>query len=260
MLKSIRYLLIIIICLFVGACQHTQDNEEPNTIRKVNLSKAASFNVQLGLGYLKQGDRPRAKKKLLTALEQQPDSADVNATLAYYFEQTKELEQAKKFYHKAITLSQNGGAQLNNYGAFLCRQGDYKNAETYFLKAVKDQNYVHTSGAYENAGLCAMAIPDHDKAILYFTKALNQDPSRKESLYELVKLQSKIAHDKEALELLQKHADLVLNDKVMLALAKDIANRTGQYTLAAEYENSFNKLEQTNNISGVNDEYNSSNG
>ncbi|HBD7125782.1 TPA: type IV pilus biogenesis/stability protein PilF/PilW [Legionella pneumophila] len=237
MLKSIRYLLTIIICLFVGACQHTQDNEEPNTIRKVNLSKAASFNVQLGLGYLKQGDRPRAKKKLLTALEQQPDSADVNAALAYYFEQTKELEQAKKFYHKAITLSQNGGAQLNNYGAFLCRQGDYK-----------------------NAGLCAMAIPDHDKAILYFTKALNQDPSRKESLYELVKLQSKIAHDKEALELLQKHADLVLNDKVMLALAKDIANRTGQYTLAAEYENSFNKLEQTNNISGVNDEYNSSNG
>ncbi|HDU7970800.1 TPA: type IV pilus biogenesis/stability protein PilW [Legionella pneumophila] len=231
MLKSIRYLLTIIICLFVGACQHTQD-----------------------------GDRPRAKKKLLTALEQQPDSADVNAALAYYFEQTKELEQAKKFYHKAITLSQNGGAQLNNYGAFLCRQGDYKNAETYFLKAVKDQNYVHTSGAYENAGLCAMAIPDHDKAILYFTKALNQDPSRKESLYELVKLQSKIGHDKEAVELLQKHADLVLNDKVMLALAKDIANRTGQHSLAAEYENSFNKLEPTNNISGVNDEYNSSNG
>ncbi|HAT1659492.1 TPA: type IV pilus biogenesis/stability protein PilW [Legionella pneumophila] len=260
MLKSIRYLLIIITCLFLEACQHAQDSEEPNAPRKVDLSKAASFNVQLGLGYLKQGDRPRAKKKLLTALEQQPDSADVNAALAYYFEQTKELDQARKFYHKAMTLSQNGGAQMNNYGAFLCRQGDYKNAEIYFLKAVKDQNYVNTSGAYENAGLCAMAIPDHDKAIIYFTKALNQDPSRKESLYELVKLQSKIGHDKEALDLLQKHADLVLNDKVMLGLAKDIANKTGQYTLAAEYENSFNKMEPTNNISGVNDEYNSSNG
>lgn len=258
MLKSLRYLLIML-CLLSQSCQHTEDNEEQNN-KKTDLSKAATFNMQLGLGYLKQGDRPRAKKKLLTALEQQPESPDVNAALAYYFEQTKELEKAKKYYQKAISLSGSGGAQMNNYGTFLCRQGDYKSAEIYFLKAVTDQNYVHTSGAYENAGLCAMAIPDHDKAILYFTKALNQDPSRKESLYELVKLQSKMGHDTEALDLLQKYPDLVLNDRVMLALAKDIANRTGQYTLAAEYENSFKKMEPTNNISGVDNEYNSSNG
>nr|WP_241480565.1 type IV pilus biogenesis/stability protein PilW [Legionella norrlandica] len=170
------------------------------------------------------------------------------------------MDQAKLYYHKAILLSGNDGAQLNNYGAFLCRQGDYKNAEIYFLKAVKDQNYVNTSGAYENAGLCAMAVPDDEKAMLYFTKALNQDPSRKESLYELVKLQSKMEHDKEALDLLQKHPDLVLNDKVLLALAKDIANKTDQYSLAAEYESNLGKMQPTGNISGVNDEYDSTNG
>ena len=113
----------------------------------------------MGLGYLKQGDRPRAKKKLLTALEQEPTSPDVNSAIAYYFEQTKELKQAEKYYLKALSLAGNSGAQLNNYGTFLCRQGDYKKAENYFLKAVKDVQYVNTAGAYENAGLCALSDP-----------------------------------------------------------------------------------------------------
>lgn len=162
-----------------------------NKFKKPDLGRAASYNVQLGLSYLKQGDRPRAKKKLLTAFEQEPASPDVNSALAYYFEQTKELDQAEKYYLKAISLTGSGGPQLNNYGAFLCRQGDYKNAEKYFLKAVNDLQYIHTAGAYENAGLCALSVPNDEKALFYFTKALNQDPSRKVSFYELLKLEIK---------------------------------------------------------------------
>lgn len=258
MLKALGFLLIMT-CFFLQACHHNNDKEEQIT-QKTDLSKAASYNLQLGLGYLKQGDRPRAKKKFLTALDQAPNSPDVNAAIAYYFEQTSELEQAKKYYLKAISLSSNSGAQLNNYGTFLCRQGEYKKAESYFLKAVKDVQYVHTSGAYENAGLCALAIPDDEKAKTYFTNALAQDPSRRESLYELVKLESKEGHDTEALDLLQKHPDLVLNDKIFLSLAKDIASKAGKYDIALQYENSFKKTELISDNSGVDNEYNSHNG
>ncbi len=243
------------------ACQHNDNKEEEEiTTPKTDLTKAASYNVQLGLGYLKQGDRPRSKKKLLTALEQAPNSPDVNAAMAYYFEQTKELEQAKKYYLKAISLSSNSGAQLNNYGTFLCRQGDYAKAETYFLKAIKDVQYVHTSGAYENAGLCALGVPDYTKAKLYFTNALSQDPSRRESLYELVKIESKEGHDDVALDLLQKHPDLVLDDKIFLSLAKDIATKAGKVNLALQYESNFKKAELNTDNSGVDNEYNNHNG
>lgn len=246
-------------CLLLQSCKHNDDKDnEPN--QKTNLTKAASYNVQLGLGYLKQGDRPRAKKKLLTALEQAPNSPDVNAAMAYFFEQTSELEQAKKYYLKAVAISSNSGAQLNNYGTFLCRQGEYKKADAYFLKAVKDEQYVHTSGAYENAGLCALEIPDTEKAKLYFTNALNQDPSRRESLYELVKIESKIGHDSEALALLQKYPDLVLNDRIFLSLAKEVASKAGKFDLALEYENSFKKAEPNTDNSGANNEYNNHNG
>ncbi|MCW8453574.1 hypothetical protein OQJ18_04855 [Fluoribacter dumoffii] len=56
------YLFFIMTCLLLQACTHDKESEEQN-FKKPNLSKAASYNVQLGLGYLKQGDRPRAKKK-----------------------------------------------------------------------------------------------------------------------------------------------------------------------------------------------------
>lgn len=248
-------------CLIVLGCQHNEEDENESTSnKKVDLSKAASYNVQLGLGYLKQGDRSRAKKKLLTALDQEPHSAEVNAALAYYFEQSSEIDEARKYYLKALSLSSNGGAQLNNYGTFLCRQGEYEKAETYFLKAVKDMQYVHTAGAYENAGLCALAIPNNEKAKLYFSKALKQDPSRRGSLYELVKLESKMGHDSEALSQLQKYPDLVLNDSVFLSLAMDIARQAGNESLAAQYEASFKKMELKNDNSGVDDEYNSHNG
>ncbi|EHL30164.1 type IV pilus biogenesis/stability protein PilW [Legionella drancourtii] len=254
MLKA-RYLLFILACLLIHACTHNEESEKQN-LKKPDLSKAASYNVQLGLGYLKQGDRPRAKKKLLTALEQEPKSPDVNSAMAYYFEQTSELEQAEKYYLKALSLVSNGGAQLNNYGAFLCRQGNYKKAEQYFLKATNDLHYVHTAGAYENAGLCALSVLHTAKAKLYFAKALNQDPSRKVSFYELIKIQTKDGHNAEAYTLLRKHPDLVLNDRILLSLAKEISEKVGQHNVAVEYENNIKNMDPNLDNGGANNEYN----
>ncbi|MBI2786623.1 MAG: type IV pilus biogenesis/stability protein PilW, partial [Legionella longbeachae] len=193
-------------------------------------------------------------------LEQEPRSPDVNSAIAYYFEQTKELDQAEKYYIKAIELSGNSGAQLNNYGAFLCRQGDYKKAEKYFLNAVSDLKYIHTAGAYENAGLCALSAPNEDKAKLYFINALNQDPSRKVSFYELLKLEIKSGRDSEAFTLVQKHPELVLNDRILLALAKQVSDKVGQHNIAAEYQQNINNLNPNIDNGGVNNEYNNHSG
>lgn len=152
---------------------------------------AAIYNTQLGLAYLKQEDRIRAKRKLLTALDLAPNSADVNAAMAYFLEKTGNLKEARNFYKKALSLAPKNGAQLNNYGSYLCRQGKYKEAENYFLNAVQDVNYVNTAGAYENAGLCAAALPDYKKAKKYFKKAIEHDPNRKQSVYELAKIELK---------------------------------------------------------------------
>ena len=159
-------------------------NNAPS-LKQQKLYNAAIYNVRLGLAYLKQGNRLRAKKKLLTALDLAPNSPDVNTAMGFFLENTGDIYNARSFYKKALALAPHNGSQLNNYGAFLCRRGYYKTAETYFLQAVTDVHYVNSAGAYENAGLCAMAVPNYTKAIYFFKKALQQDPGRKQSLAKL---------------------------------------------------------------------------
>jgi len=225
---------------FLQACQHT--NDEANE-KKKHRSEAAGYNVQLGLGYLNQGNIPRAKRKLLLALEQAPNSPDANAAMAYFMEKTGTPEIAKTYYKKAMSAAPGRGTQLNNYGTFLCRQGSYAEAEVYFLKAVDDPQYEHTAGAYENAGLCALAIPNVKKAEQFFSKALKHDPSRKQSLAELVQLEMKDSHFNEALVNLQKYPDLVLHSPDMLALAVTASHQLGKLDIEAEYKNWQHLLE-----------------
>lgn len=242
------------------SCHYNEEEKAEKTAKAQKRSDAASYNTQLGMGYLKQGDRPRAKKKFLTALELAPSSPDVQDAMGYYFEKTGDLVSAKKHYRQALALAPDSGAQLNNYGTFLCRSGNYSDAETYFLKAVQDVNYVHTSGAYENAGLCAGAIPDYKKAETYFSKALEQDPRRKQSLYELASIELKQDKPDNALAYLQKYQELSLADPELLAMALLAAHKTGQSDIENDYKERLSKLNNFTGNSGVQNEYDSNNG
>lgn len=247
--RSVWFGMII---LLLQACQQSSNAQDEVNVKKKHRNDAAGYNVQLGLGYLKQGNIPRSKRKLLLALEQAPNSPEANAAMGYFMEKTADVDNARVYYKKAMASAPGRGTQLNNYGAFLCRQGDYAEAEQYFLKAVNDLQYEHTAGAYENAGLCAMAIPDDTKAEHFFMKALAQDPSSEQSLSELVKLEMKHDRSPNALTYLQKYPELVLQSQDLLALAVQAAHQSGQLALEANYKRSLD-------ISGVKHDDNSNN-
>lgn len=244
-------------CLLLPACQPIGEasSEKQRDIRK--NKEAASYNTQLGLAYLKQGDIPRAKRKLLAALDYAPDSADANGAMAYFLEKTNDYSQAKRYYLKALSLTPKKGAQLNNYGAFLCRTGHYQEAESYFLKAVADVEYINSAAAYENAGLCAAEGHDLDKAANYFSKALARDPQRRQSLYELVSIELKKNNTKQALNDLNKYPLLLNKDRKLLTLALNAAKQAEKGDLASQYQLRLNNL---TDYTGVNNEYDNING
>ena len=252
-----HHFLPIIGLLLLQSCQHNDGAITKPVVKESKLDDAASYNTQLGLAYLKQGNRERAKHKLLLALSQAPKSPNVNAAMAYFMEKSGEMSNAQMYYHMAMAAAPDAGTQLNNYGAFLCRRGQYSQAEVYFLKAIKDSKYEHTAGAYENAGLCAMAIPDYIKAKTYFSKALEQDPSRVQSLYELVNIAVKQGNTTEALTYLQKYPDLTLHDRTLLAMAANAAQKAGKVELEADYKIRLHGFSE--NTGGKN-EYNNNNG
>ncbi|MBA2656905.1 MAG: type IV pilus biogenesis/stability protein PilW [Tatlockia sp.] len=241
MLNLLRIFLGLTLLWLQGCQQKTSLNSEsaPWTSKPIS---AAIYNTQLGLAYLNQGNRSRAKHKLLKALELDPKSIEANAAMAYFQESSGNLEEAQKYYIKVLSIVPKAGAQLNNYGSYLCRHRHYKEAEGYFLAAVKDVHYINTAGAYENAGLCAAAIPDYPKARHYFIQALNQDPQRKQSLYELVKIELEQNHTEKALALMQNYPKLSFNDPALLKLAIKASHRLGKTKLEKTYKISLNNL------------------
>lgn len=171
--------------LITTACNTTTPAIDPSQANDKPNLKAAAINVKLGLAYLQKGHISRAKKKLLIALNQGPKYIPAYEAMAYYYDKTGQFNEAEQYYTKALSLNYQSGKAQNNYGAYLCSHGQYRKSLGYFLNAVKDPHYLTTSEAYENAGLCALLIPDRSLAKQYFNKALAIEPERANSLLEI---------------------------------------------------------------------------
>ncbi len=164
-----------------------------------DYQRAALTNVELGLGYLSQGQVARAKTKLTHAIKLAPKSAETHSAMAYFLEMVSDFKEAEREHKKAVSLRLSNGAVYNNYGAFLCRRNRYKEADQAFHQALEDKDYARTAEVYENAGLCAIKSTDLDAAASYLATAIQRDPNRGTAILELVALdlkQEKFNHAK----------------------------------------------------------------
>jgi type IV pilus assembly protein PilF len=173
MLNLLKMAALVCFTSLIVACASSGSQSEDEQTQV----KTAKVNAQLGMAYLERRDIQRAKQKLLLALKQGPNVAEVVYSMAYFQEATGNTEKAQAFYLQAIKVDPTRGEAQNNYGTFLCRAGKYSESIQHFNLAAQDPNYLNPSSAYENAGLCAMKIPDKKQASQYFQRALNENPN-----------------------------------------------------------------------------------
>jgi type IV pilus assembly protein PilF len=171
-MKSAKNLCLVLLSCFIfsgcGSPESSRFNPE-----------AAKYNTQLGLAYLQQGDINRAKSKFLLAVQQAPNDPLVLDSMGYFLDSTNQSVEAEVYYLKAIAAApKNDGAVQNNYGDYLCRHQRHQEAIQHFLAAAKNINYLNTAAAYENAGICALKIPNQELAKKYLQQARAIDPSR----------------------------------------------------------------------------------
>jgi type IV pilus assembly protein PilF len=148
----------------------------------------AQINLKLGVEYMRRGIYDLALTKLQRALEYDPKLPDAHNAIAILYSQLGETQLADEHYQRALYLAPNDSKSLNNYGAFLCDQGRYEEADKYFLRAINNPLYAARGQAYENVALCALRIPDLDKAEEYMRKALEINPTLPKSLYQMANL------------------------------------------------------------------------
>lgn len=234
MFRQTIILLFMSFSMLLVGCQASTTSETANSTingQPPNLKLAAQYNVQLGVSYLQQGDLPRAKQKLLLATEQDPESVAAWNGMAYYMQTVGDNASADKAYQKALALKPKQGDTLNNYGVFLCQQGKPKAAINYFQDATHDPAYVTTAQAYENAGLCALKIPNSSLATTFFTKALANDPRLPTANLELAQLAWQNHDVTRAQYYLKRYNRLAKPSSSSLWLTMELAKQQGNKTL-----------------------------
>jgi type IV pilus assembly protein PilF len=238
-----KYKLLIVMfgvmLLMLQACvQHNSRGTSAKSDEEV-----AQLYTDLGLGYLRQGKLDLSLTKLKHALEIDKNKPDANHYIAEIYKQMDEFELAEKHYAKAIILDKENPMLLNNYGAFLCGQSRFEDAEKYFLRAVGVKRYRTPELAFENLALCAQRTDNVVKAEEYFRKALGIRPELAKSLFQMSGISYKKQDYMRARAFLQRFHSVVneteqslkLGIKIERALEDELAVKKYQQQLREKF-------------------------
>ncbi|VAW53138.1 hypothetical protein MNBD_GAMMA06-1989 [hydrothermal vent metagenome] len=160
----------------------TKQSSEPN------FKEASKINVQLAIGYIKRKQYTPARDKLEKSIEQNPDYAPAYKTLAYLYALLGLPEKADETYQEAIDLKPNDPDLSNGYGAFLCSQGNYEEAQKYLSVAYSDPFYEARYLAESNAGSCYIKQNKYKKAETLLRASLRKQSKLAGSLISMAEI------------------------------------------------------------------------
>ncbi len=163
-MKNVFFVALLVI--FLAGCTTTADKSSLTSKKrsKPNLKEAAELNTQLAIGYIKREQYNPAKDKLEKSIEQNPDYVPAYKTLAYLYALLGLPEKADEKYQEALELKQDDPDLSNSYGAFLCSQGKYEEAQERLSVANSDPFYEARYLAESNAGSCYIKQGEYKKA------------------------------------------------------------------------------------------------
>lgn len=225
-------LWVLLSALVLSACSGDKavQRSEPG-----NKERVSRTNTELGMGYLQQGERKLAIEKLQRAIEADPEYAPAQHGIAIAYQEFGQLDLAEKHYRQALKLLPADGGLRNNFGAFLCGQKKFLEGDEQFKIALRDPTYSTPQTALENAGLCALDVPDYDKAEQYLRQALKVEPKLKGALLGMARIQFSRQQNLGTRAYLQRYEAISSLPAHGLFLAIQIEYRLGNLDAAKGY-------------------------
>lgn len=197
--------------------------------------EAAEYNMQLGIGYLRQGKLEPAREKLEKSIEQDPNVAEARTALALVYERLGDSKKAEKQYRAAVQLAPDDPDALNALGVHLCRKpGGEQEAMTYFNRATQIPIYPRKAMLYTNAGNCARSV-DQATAERYFRAALEVDPRYREAMIQLSDFYHEQGSDLQARAFLERYLSSGKPSPEALWLGVRVEQNLGDQQAAVRY-------------------------
>ena len=228
-MKIQTFFALLLLSALLSACAGNNRNSSSGG------NEAAEINMRLGLNYMQRGDYAFALEKLEKALQQDPNLPSAHNTIAILYQRLGEDEKAEYHFKKAVDLAPEYSEAQNNYGAFLCQQQRFAEAEKRFLIAVENPLYQSAAQAYEIAGLCALQQQQVKKAEGYFRRALQIEPALSKSLLQMAEINYQQQNYLQARGYIQRFHDASVWTARALLLGIKIENKLGDEDAVASY-------------------------
>lgn len=159
-----------------------------NPPKNVSSEEKAKTYLQMGVRYMEMGKLNIAKKNLEKALDEDSSNANVHNAIAVLYERIKRFADAKSHYLKAISLDEESAQSKNNYGRFLCDQGDYPAGLAHLTVALNMPLNTRKWFSLTNAGICESKQGNKKQAEIYFRQALEFNRNYAPALLEMQKI------------------------------------------------------------------------
>ncbi|MFP4154247.1 MAG: type IV pilus biogenesis/stability protein PilW [Halothiobacillaceae bacterium] len=197
--------------------------------------EAARINTELGVGYLERGYLELAVEKLERAVRFDGRYAPAHHALALAMEQVDETDRARQHFERAVALAPDDPQLQNNYGAFLCGEGAFDEAQAAFKAALSRPLYRTPEFALTNAGMCYQDAGDHEAAVNAFRRALERRPGYAPAQLDLARSLLEAGQPAEAAEAMRTFENAQRHTPASLKLAIRIDEAVGDRDARASH-------------------------
>jgi type IV pilus assembly protein PilF len=173
--------------LMLTACVSTSGSgrNQSGSDEKTRRVKSADINVQLAIGYLKEGRVELALDKIDRALIQDPKSSTAHSVAGVIMERIGRFEEAEEHYARSVKLEPNNGTLHNNYAQYLCKDNKIDQAMIHFNLAIEQPFYDTPEVALANACFCNYKAGRFEHAEEICRRAIDSDESYGDPYYLL---------------------------------------------------------------------------
>lgn len=232
-MKIILSFVIALSGLALTACGTTSASSNESS------SSTADTYVQLGLGYLQEGQKDQARFNLLKAVETDPRSPDAHNAIALLYQSEGEIKLAEDHFKRALSSDADFNQARYNYARMLLGEGRPDDAEQEYLILVDDVNYRLRGQSFFGLGMARKEQENHEGAKEAFMRSYQRDPRLTTSLLELADIAILEEDYVSAKELLDRFEAGTEATPRSLKLGIDLAQRFSDGDAEASYSMSL---------------------
>ena len=191
--------------------------------------------VTLATRDMQVGNLDAAERKVREALKLAPEAPDALVLQAGIDDRRGRTRQAGENFRKAAELAPQRGDVLNNYGAWLCQQGQPAESLVWFDRALQAPGYATPGEAQANAGSCALDAGPLERAERDLRAALVAAPANPVALESMAQLSFRQGRYMEARAFAERRIAAAPATRSVLQLASQIEVKLGDRAASDRY-------------------------